>query len=99
MPVRGFAGAMVSRHHHRIITSSACARQSVRPRSAPGGNDLLISGKVEASRSNRMFWPEHLLAISGQNVALVTAGVLGVAWLLGLSRAIAEVGAVAAIGT
>jgi competence protein ComEC len=40
----------------------------------------------------------HLLAVSGQNVALVAAGVLGVAWLLGLSRVIAELGAVAAIG-
>jgi len=46
-----------------------------------------------------MFWPEHLLAISGQNIALLAAGVLGAVWPLGLSRAIAEVGAVAAIGT
>jgi ComEC/Rec2-related protein len=39
-----------------------------------------------------------LLAVSGQNVALLAAGVLGAAWLLGLSRVIAELGAVAAIG-
>lgn len=40
----------------------------------------------------------HLLAVSGQNVALVAAGALGVAWLLGIGRAVAEVGALAAIG-
>ncbi|MBV8599256.1 MAG: ComEC/Rec2 family competence protein [Actinobacteria bacterium] len=40
----------------------------------------------------------HLLAVSGQNVVLVAAGVLGVAWLLGLSRVVGELGALAAIG-
>jgi competence protein ComEC len=40
----------------------------------------------------------HLLAVSGSNVVLVAAGVLGLAWLLGVSRLAAEVGALAAIG-
>jgi competence protein ComEC len=40
----------------------------------------------------------HLLAVSGQNVAFVAGGVLLVAWLLGISRLAAEVGALAAIG-
>jgi len=39
----------------------------------------------------------HLLAVSGQNVVLVAAGVLGLAWLLGVSRTLAHLGAVAAI--
>jgi competence protein ComEC len=39
----------------------------------------------------------HLLAVSGQNVALVAGGVLLLAWLLGASRMIAEIGALAAI--
>lgn len=39
----------------------------------------------------------HLLAVSGQNVVLLAAGVLGLVWLLGLSRAIGHVGALAAI--
>jgi competence protein ComEC len=39
----------------------------------------------------------HLLAVSGQNVVLVAGGVLGLAWLLGVSRVIAHLGAVAAI--
>jgi competence protein ComEC len=40
----------------------------------------------------------HLLAVSGQNVAFVAGGVLLIAWLLGISRLAAEVGALAAIG-
>jgi len=39
----------------------------------------------------------HLLAVSGQNVALVAGGSLLLAWLLGVQRLIAEVGALAAI--
>jgi len=40
----------------------------------------------------------HLLAVSGQNVALVAGGALVLAWLLGVPRLIGEVGALAAIG-
>ena len=40
----------------------------------------------------------HLLAVSGQNVALVAGGTLFVAWLLGIRRWIAELGVLAAIG-
>ncbi len=39
----------------------------------------------------------HLLAVSGQNVALVAAGALLVAWLAGIPRVIGELGALAAI--
>ena len=40
----------------------------------------------------------HLLAVSGQNVALVAAGALGVAWLLGLSRVVGQLVALLSIG-
>ena len=40
----------------------------------------------------------HLLAVSGSNVALVAAGLLGLAWLAGVSRLAAEVAALAGIG-
>jgi competence protein ComEC len=40
----------------------------------------------------------HLLAVSGQNVVLLAAGVLGLAWLAGVPRAGAHVAALAAIG-
>jgi competence protein ComEC len=39
----------------------------------------------------------HLLAVSGQNVVLVAAGVLVLAWLLGIPRWIGELGALSAI--
>jgi competence protein ComEC len=39
----------------------------------------------------------HLLAVSGQNVAYVVAGVLGLAWFLGVSRRIGELGALVAV--
>jgi competence protein ComEC len=40
----------------------------------------------------------HILAVSGQNVVLVAAGALLLAWLLGVSRWIGELGALASIG-
>ena len=40
----------------------------------------------------------HLLAVSGQNVAFIAWGVLGLAWVLGVSRAAAQLGVLAAIG-
>jgi competence protein ComEC len=40
----------------------------------------------------------HLLAVSGQNVVLVAAGALTLAWLLGIRRWIGELGALAGIG-
>jgi competence protein ComEC len=39
----------------------------------------------------------HLLAVSGQNVVLVAAGALALAWLLGIPRWLGQVGALAAI--
>ena len=39
----------------------------------------------------------HLLAVSGQNVVLLAAGVLGLAWLLGIPRALGHVLALAGI--
>ncbi|HEY7003281.1 MAG TPA: ComEC/Rec2 family competence protein [Gaiellaceae bacterium] len=39
----------------------------------------------------------HLLAVSGQNVAYVVGGILAIAWLLGISRWIGELGALAAV--
>jgi competence protein ComEC len=39
----------------------------------------------------------HLLAVSGQNVALLAGGVLLIAWIAGVSRWVGEVGALTAI--
>jgi competence protein ComEC len=40
----------------------------------------------------------HLLAVSGQNVALVAGGALLLAWLVGVPRLLGQVGALTAIG-
>ncbi len=40
----------------------------------------------------------HLLAVSGQNVVFIAGGALAVAWLVGLSRLVGEIAALAAIG-
>ena len=40
----------------------------------------------------------HLLAVSGQNVALVAGGALMLAWLLGIPRWLGQLGALASIG-
>jgi competence protein ComEC len=39
----------------------------------------------------------HLLAVSGQNVAFIVGGMLGLAWLLGVPRVCGQVGVLAAI--
>src|SRR5207247_3192366 len=39
----------------------------------------------------------HLLAVSGQNVALVAGGALALAWLLGIPRWLGQFGALASI--
>jgi competence protein ComEC len=59
------------------------------------GDDSALSDRVR--RDFRTAGLYHILAVSGQNVVLVAGGVLVAAWLLGVSRVIGEVGALAAI--
>ncbi len=40
----------------------------------------------------------HLLAVSGQNVMFIAGGAIALAWLVGLSRLVGEIAALAAIG-
>ena len=60
-----------------------------------GEEEALSQDLRDSFRSSGLY---HLLAVSGQNVAFVAGGVLLIAWLLGISRLAAEVGALAAIG-
>ncbi len=61
------------------------------------GEDEGLSDELRTSfRSSGLY---HLLAVSGQNVIFVAAGVLGLSWLLGLPRWLGEVGALAGIGS
>ena len=60
-----------------------------------GEDEGLDEDLRDAFRASGLY---HLLAVSGQNVALVAGGVLLVAWLLGIPRMAGQVGALAAIG-
>jgi competence protein ComEC len=60
------------------------------------GDDAGLSEDVrQRFRASGLY---HLLAVSGQNVALVAGSVLLLAWVLGISRFVAQLGALAAIG-
>jgi len=52
----------------------------------------------ELQRSFKASGLYHLLAVSGQNVAIVAGTLLGLFWLLGLPRGLAHVAAIVAIG-
>ena len=59
------------------------------------GDDTALSDGLRTDfRASGLY---HILAVSGQNVVLVAAGALLAAWLLGLSRVVGELGALAAI--
>jgi competence protein ComEC len=94
----GFAG-LADRIHRRLADSIAPGlageRRAVLAGLVLGEEEGLSEDLRDAFRASGLY---HLLAVSGQNVAFVAGGVLLVAWLLGISRLVAEVGALAAIG-
>jgi competence protein ComEC len=61
------------------------------------GEDQALSTDLRTSfRASGLY---HLLAVSGQNVIFVAAGVLGLAWLLRVPRWLGELGALAGIAS
>lgn len=93
----GVAGA-ADRIRRRLATSIAPGlsgeRRAVLAGLVLGEEEGLSEPLRDDFRSSGLY---HLLAVSGQNVAFVAGGVLVTAWLLGISRLAAEVGALAAI--
>lgn len=59
-----------------------------------GDDSGLSDGLRRRFRASGLY---HLLAVSGQNVALVAGGALALAWLLGVSRYLGELGALIGI--
>jgi competence protein ComEC len=59
-----------------------------------GDEQSLPEGLRQRFRASGLY---HLLAVSGQNVVLVAAGALALAWLLGIPRWLGEMGALGAI--
>lgn len=95
---KGFAG-FADRVRERLSASIAPGltgeRRAVLAGLVLGEDEGLDEGLRDDFRASGLY---HLLAVSGQNVAFVAGGVLVLGWLLGISRVVAEVGALAAIG-
>jgi competence protein ComEC len=96
---RGGIAGLADRIHRRLGDSIAPGltgeRRAVLAGLVLGEEEDLSEELRDGFRASGLY---HLLAVSGQNVAFVAGGVLLLAWLLGISRIVAEVGALAAIG-
>jgi competence protein ComEC len=95
---RGGLAGTADRIRERLAASIAPGltgeRRAVLAGLVLGEEEGLSEELREDFRSSGLY---HLLAVSGQNVAFVAGGVLVVAWLLGISRLVGEIGALAAI--
>jgi competence protein ComEC len=92
--VAGFADRVRRELASSIAPGLSGERRAVLAGLVLGEEESLSQELRDRFRSSGLY---HLLAVSGQNVAFVAGGVLLIAWLLGISRLAAEVGALAAI--
>lgn len=96
---RGGIGGVADRIHHGLAGAIAPGltgeRRAVLVGLVLGEEEGLGEELRDRFRASGLY---HLLAVSGQNVAFVVGGVLLVAWLLGISRLLAQVAALGAIG-
>ena len=90
----GFADRVRERLAASIAPGLAGERRAVLAGLVLGEDEGLSQELRDDFRSSGLY---HLLAVSGQNVAFVAGGVLVLAWLLGISRVVGELGALAAI--
>lgn len=91
----GFADALRSMLTRSIAAGVTGERRAVIVGVVLGDEQGLSPQLKQDFRASGLY---HLLAVSGQNVALVAAGALACAWLIGLPRWLGELGALAAIG-
>jgi competence protein ComEC len=92
--IGGLADALRKRLRHSIARGLHGERAAVVEGVVLGEDSGLSDGLRRRFRASGLY---HLLAVSGQNVALVAGSVIVVAWVLGVSRLLAELGALAAI--
>lgn len=96
---RGGLGGLADRVHARVARSLALGTEGERRAVVTGvvlGEDQGLSEELrDRFRASGLY---HLLAVSGQNVALVAGGILLAAWLAGIPRWLGELGALAGIG-
>jgi competence protein ComEC len=95
---RGGVGGVADRIHGYLGRSVAVGLHGERRALLEGvvlGDDGGLSDDLRARfRASGLY---HLLAVSGQNVALVAGGALLLAWVAGVPRLLAELGALASI--
>jgi competence protein ComEC len=96
---RGGLGGVADRLHRwlgrSIAPGVAGERRAVLEGIVLGDGAELSPGLRQDFQASGLY---HILAVSGQNVVLVAAGALTLAWLLGLGRWVGELGALAGIG-
>ncbi len=96
---RGGLGGVADRLHRWLGRSIAPGlggeRRAVLDGIVLGEGSQLSPGLRQDFQASGLY---HILAVSGQNVVLVAAGALTLAWLLGISRWLGELGALAGIG-
>jgi competence protein ComEC len=96
---RGGLGGLADRLHERLARSIAPGlggeRRAVLEGIVLGDGSALAPGLRRDFQASGLY---HILAVSGQNVVLVAAGALTLAWMLGISRWIGELGALVGIG-
>jgi len=96
---RGGLGGLADRLRRRLSDGAAAGLGGERRALVEGvvlGEDEGVSEELrQRFRASGLY---HLMAVSGQNVALVAGGVLGLAWLLAIPRWLGELGALAGIG-
>lgn len=92
--VAGFADRLHERLARTIAPGLAGEQRAILRGIVLGEDEGLDSGLRDAFRASGLY---HLLAVSGQNVAFLAVGVLGLAWLLGIPRIVGQVGVIAAI--
>jgi competence protein ComEC len=90
----GIADAVRQRLRKSVARGLRGSRAGVVEGVVLGEDSGLSDGLRQRFRAAGLY---HLLAVSGQNVALVAGSALVLAWLLGIPRLVAEVGALAAI--
>jgi competence protein ComEC len=91
----GFADRLRERLARSMAPGLSGERRAVLAGIVLGEDEGLSEELRDSFRASGLF---HLLAVSGQNVALVAGGALLLAWLVGIPRWLGEIGALAAIG-
>jgi competence protein ComEC len=90
----GFADRLHARLVRTIAPGLTGERRAILRGIVLGEDEGLAPELRDAFRASGLY---HLLAVSGQNVAFLAVGVLGLAWLLGIPRVFGQVGVIAAI--